>query len=284
MRTGQLDLSSFLQSRREVTRSRRRAARRSRILIVTALCIGSISPCFAQAVQPREALEDAKLYFTAPVRWDQRDWFEFGGTIVALGVIYQFDGDIRSHFAGSSTNDLNGKDPYNSDDILPAAIVLGGTWLLAGVMDVPSGWQEFGSMLESTIFTAASTEVFKLTFGREAPNQTTDPDQWFQGGRSFPSQHVGLAFAVGTVLAESGDSKYRWVRRVLGYGVGIYTAYARVEHNQHWASDVAAGAALGLSTARFVMGRRDEASGAASITLTPAPGGGAMLGISVQMR
>jgi hypothetical protein len=47
--------------------------------------------CEAQAVQPREALEDAKLYFTAPLRWDAHDWLAFGGTLAAIGVAHEFD-------------------------------------------------------------------------------------------------------------------------------------------------------------------------------------------------
>jgi membrane-associated phospholipid phosphatase len=284
VRSSYSDLSRCVRSRRRAKRLPVRVTVQALILGVAALCLGRVSPCLGQAVQPREALEDAKLYVTAPLRWDQRDWIEFGSTIVALGVIYQFDDNVRNHFVGSSTSDLNGKDPHSTSDALPAAIVVGGTWLLAGVLDEPAGWRELGSMLESTIFTAASTEVFKLALGRERPNQTTNPDQWFQGGNSFPSRHVSIAFAVGTVLAESGDSRYRWVRRVLGYGIGLGTAYLRLDHNEHWASDVAAGAALGLSTARFVMGRRDEASSAVSINVSPATGGGAMLTFSVPVR
>jgi PAP2 superfamily len=284
VRTEQFGVSWCPQSGRRLKRLRKHAAPAALILGVAALCLGHMTPCVAQAVQPREALEDTKLYFTAPLHWDQRNWLEFGSTVVALGVIHQFDDDVRSHFAGSPPGDLDGKDPHSTDDAVPAAILIGGTWLLAGVLDEPAGWREFGSMLESTIFTVASTEVFKLAFGRDRPNETTDPDQWFHGGDSFPSRHVSIAFAIGTVLAESGDNRYRWVRRILGYGVGVGTAYLRLEHNQHWASDVAAGAALGLSTARFVMGRRDQPSSAVTFNVSPVAGGGAMLSFSIPMH
>jgi hypothetical protein len=241
--------------------------------------------CVAQAVQPREALEDAKLYFTAPLRWDGRDWLEFGGTLVALGVVHEFDDDVRDHFAGDSSRALDGKDPHNGDDALPMAVLLAGTWAFAGLQDTPGGWRELGSMLEASAFTAVSTELLKFAFARQRPNETTDPDQWFDEGDSFPSLHTSLAFAIGTVFAESGGDEYRVLRRVLGYGVAGATAYLRLDHNQHWASDVAAGAALGFTTARFTLNRRDVSAGhAASISVQPAAGGGVMLSFNVPLH
>jgi membrane-associated phospholipid phosphatase len=248
-------------------------------LFTACACLASLlqSPlCVAQAVQPREALEDAKLYFTAPLRWDGRNWIEFGSTLVAIGIVNQFDDDVRDHFAGDDAP-LDGEDPNNLDDALPAVVMLAGTWLLAGVVDEPGAWQEVGSMLEATVFTAVSTEILKLSFGRQRPNETTDPDQWFESGASFPSRHVSIAFAIGTVLAESGDDRYRWTRRFLGYGLAGATAYLRMDHNQHWASDVAAGAALGLSTARFVMNRREVTTDKTVFSIAPGEQGGVML-------
>ncbi len=247
-------------------------------LLAACACIATLLQprlCDAQAVQPREALEDAKLYFTAPLRWDGRDWIEFGSTLVAIGIVNQFDDDVRDHFAGDDAP-LDGEDPNNVDDALPAAVMLAGTWLLAGVVDEPGAWREVGSMLQATAFTAVSTEVLKLSFGRLRPNETTDPDQWFENGSSFPSRHVSIAFAIGTVLAESGDDRYRWVRRFMGYGLAGATAYLRMDHNQHWASDVAAGAALGLSTARFVMNRREVTADQTTFAIAPGAEGGVM--------
>ena len=252
--------------------------------LVAAGSLSSPSRCHAQAVQPHEAWQDAKLYFTAPLRWDGRDWMDFGGTLVALGVVHEFDDDVRDHFVGNSTDALDKKDPHSSDDALPFAVLLAGTWLLAGIQDVPGGWREFGSMLEASAFTAVSTEALKFAIGRERPNETTDPDQWFDGGASFPSMHTSLAFAIGTVFAESGDDRYRWLRRLVGYGVAGGTAYLRVDHNQHWATDVLAGAALGLTTAQFTLNRRDDAAEHTSISVQPVQGGGLMLSFAVPVH
>jgi len=252
-----------------------------------AACLASLLyplAAHAQAVQPREALEDAKLYFTAPLRWDGRDWLTFGGTLVALGVIHEFDDDVRDQFFDPATDALDGQDPNSFEDALPAAVLLAGTWMLAGIVDEPGAWQEVGSMIEASAFTAVSTEILKFSFGRQRPNETEDPDQWFDGGDSFPSGHVGLAFAIGTVFAESGNDRHRVVRRMLGYGVAGATAYLRLDHNQHWASDAAAGAALGLTTARFVMNRRLAREQKVSFSVVPGERGGMMFNFSMPLH
>ncbi len=256
------------------------------VILVSGVLAAFAAPmrCDAQAVQPREVLEDAKVYFTSPLRWDGGDWLEFGGTLVAIGVVHQFDDDVRDHFVGKSADGLNGDDPNSAEDALPAAVLLAGTWLLAGMLDEPGGWRELGSMLEASAFTAVSTEVLKFSLGRQRPNETTDPNSWFDDGDSFPSIHTSLAFAIGATFAESGDDRYRWLRRILGYGVACATAYARLDHNQHWASDVAAGAALGLSTARFAMNRRDGSTEGAAVTVRPAGGGGVMLAFAMPLQ
>ena len=264
-----------------------RTRRAGLLLLLTLGCAGGLAApanCGAQAVEPREALEDAKLYFTAPLRWDSRDWLEFGGTLAAIGIAHEFDDDVREHFAGEEAGDLNGEDPNSMEDAVPAAVLLVGTWLLAGVTDDKAGWRELGSMIEASAFTAVSTEVLKLSTGRQRPNETTDPNQWNEGGDAFPSMHTSLAFAIGTVFAESGGDSYRVLRRIVGYGVAGATGYLRLDHNAHWGSDVVAGAALGFATARFTLNRREQASTERTTVTVQPTSDGLMLAFVMPLR
>ena len=90
--------------------------------------------------------------------------------------------------------------------------------------------------------------------------------------RSFPSVHVSAAFAIGTVFAESGNDEYRWIRRIIGYGIAAGTSYVRVRENVHWLSDTVAGSALGIATARFVLNRQ-EAQERAALQFQPVKNG-----------
>src|SRR5213082_1770802 len=70
-------------------------------------------------------------------------------------------------------------------------------------------------------------------------------------------------------LAESGSDDYRWVRRLLGYGLGAATSYERLKHNAHWLSDTVAGAALGIASAHFAMNRRDRTDEETGLSVVP---------------
>jgi membrane-associated phospholipid phosphatase len=202
------------------------------------------------------ALEDTKLYFTAPLRWDQQDWMYFGGALVAVATAHQFDQRVRDHFARGS-NALNGGQDTNSlRDAAPTIALIAGTGVSAWFLRDSDGYQEAWSLLESGVLSSATAEVLGFAGGRERPDETTSPNRWRAGGDSFPSLHASAAWAVGTVFAESGSDDYRWLRRVLGYGAAAGTSYVRIHENVHWLSDTVAGTALGIATARFVLNRR----------------------------
>jgi membrane-associated phospholipid phosphatase len=105
-------------------------------------------------------------------------------------------------------------------------------------------------MLEAAAFSGVAGLALKELTKRERPYTTADADAWGEDGDSFPSGHAAVAFAIGTVLAESGNDRVRWLRRTLGYGLAVGTAYARMDHDAHWLSDTVAGAALGVARAR----------------------------------
>jgi membrane-associated phospholipid phosphatase len=205
------------------------------------------------------ALDDTKLYFTAPLRWDQEDWLYFGGTLAAIDAAHQFDRRVRTHFAIGSYAVLDGKDRNSLRDAVPAVALIAGTWAYAGFLGDSDGYREGWSLIEAGVLSTASGEILGFAAGRERPDATTSPNQWRQGGDSFPSLHASAAFAIGTVFAESGNDEYRWARRIVGYGLASATAYVRVKENVHWLSDTVAGAALGVATARFVLNRQAPA-------------------------
>jgi membrane-associated phospholipid phosphatase len=216
---------------------------------------------------------DMKLYFTAPLRWEAGEWAWFGGALVAIGAAHHYDTQVRTHFV----KNLRPGQTINSDDVqdaIPTAVVLGATWAYANLIDDSSGRREAWTMLEAAGLSTVTAYALKFVVAREGPDQTSNPNEWRKsGGNSFPSWHSSAAFAVGTVLAESGNDEYRWLRRLLGYGLGAATSYERLKHNAHWLSDTVAGGALGIATANFTMNRRYPTDEEASLSLVPVEGG-----------
>lgn len=223
---------------------------------------------------------DIKAYVTAPSRWSGLDWLSFGGALGAIALAHHYDSQVRTNFTHNSPYYLRANaNSFDLQDAAPATAALLGTWGLALLSGGVSGRNESWAMLEAASFGVVTAYGLKFAVGRVGPNQTTDPNEWGRGGSSFPSLHATVAFAIGTVMAESGSDEYRWLRRLLGYGIGVFTSYQRIKHNQHWLSDTVAGAAIGVATARFAMNRRyarqeeNEEDAYSDLAVVPMSGG-----------
>jgi hypothetical protein len=109
-------------------------------------------------------------------------------------------------------------------------------------------WQS----IDATVVGGASSEVLKRVFSRSRPDQTTDPNRWFQGGgnQSFPSGEVTVTSAIVTPLVLEYGAEHRSV--YLLELLPTYDAIARVKVHGHWQSDVLAGFALGTGVGYLV--------------------------------
>ena len=243
----------------------------------------SVTPA-VDASTPGGVGHDFKLYFTAPLHWDAGEWAWFGGALVAIGASHHYDTDVRNHFTKNLTpTEISNISSNDLQDALPAVVVFLGTWGYAAWADDPNGHREAWSMLEAAVLSTITAYGTKFIARRQGPDQTSNPNEWFKsGGSSFPSEHATASFAIGTVLAEAGGDDYRWLRRVLGYGVGLGTSYLRLKHNAHWLSDTVAGGALGIASAQFTLNHayRNQDSHFALIPVE----GGAMLTYSMELR
>jgi membrane-associated phospholipid phosphatase len=217
------------------------------------------------------------LYFTAPLRWNATEWAWFGGALAAIAGSHHYDTQVYTHFTkGLTPTQIANIKSDDLQDALPSVAIFLGTWGFAAWTNDPNGHREAWSMLEAAGLSTINAYALKFIIRREGPSQTSDPNEWFKsGGRSFPSEHATASFAIGTVLAEAGGDDYRWLRRVLGYGLGIGTSYLRLKHNAHWLSDTVAGGALGIASAQFTLNHayRNQESGFALVPVQ----GGAML-------
>lgn len=211
--------------------------------------------------------EEIKRFAVSPLHWERRQWLHFGGVLAAVDLAYQYDDKVRNHFRNDGTPNY-----HEAQDALPAAVVLGTTWLWARASNDEDRRTEANTMIHATVLGAVSVHALKLAIGRKRPGEG-GRGEWNDGARSFPSGHVTVAFAIATVLAESGDDRHRLGRRLLGYGIGAWTAYERVNHDSHWLSDTVAGAGLGLAAAHFAMNHQARSNPRRAIAVTPVENG-----------
>ena len=129
-----------------------------------------------------------------------------------------------------------------------AGPIVGTVFLLEGAAGHNAKSHETGVLLyESFLISGAATGVLKFAIGRKRPSATTEPFSFKPAGSnaSFPSGHTTTAFAAAEVLAEQYP---RWWVTVPAYGAASAVGFSRLRANQHWLSDVVAGAAVGIST------------------------------------
>ena len=110
---------------------------------------------------------------------------------------------------------------------------------------------------ESVVLASLASQMIRGPLGRSRPYITKDTNQYdFSPGkgfrnfsnRAFPSIHTSSSMAVATVLAmETHRRRPRATPFVapLLFAAGILPGLARVDLDQHWASDIMAGAFMG---------------------------------------
>jgi len=94
-------------------------------------------------------------------------------------------------------------------------------------------------------------QVLKLAAGRNRPNDATRPGSFFQGGASFPSGHSIEGWAMASVIAH--EYKNRKFVPYVAYGLATVVSASRLAGQQHYASDLFAGAAIGYFIGRYVV-------------------------------
>jgi membrane-associated phospholipid phosphatase len=112
-----------------------------------------------------------------------------------------------------------------------------------------------GGRLAATLALAGAAGMAgKLLTGRPRPGDSPDSDGYipFGGQDAMPSGHTAMAFAFATALSDDIDRTWATVGLyTLATGVG----WSRINDNRHWLTDVAAGAALGITSAKLMNGR-----------------------------
>ena len=135
--------------------------------------------------------------------------------------------------------------------------------------------------------------ALKPVVGRERPYTSGSPGGFHpftQVGdyHSFPSGHVAHAAAIAVGVTEYAGERRRWVAPLCYGAVGL-VAWQRMYADQHWASDAAAGATVGVVASTTVLrwlerrAARDSGDGTARLRVMPLPGlaGGGGVGLAL---
>ena len=139
----------------------------------------------------------------------------------------------------------------------PGTLLLGGSLYVIGRLADNERLAALGLHgTEAIVIGFAATGVIKVVAGRARPYLGRDDPYNFafmrglraEAYRSFPSGHTLVAFAAATVVVEETRRWWPgslWYIAPLAYGGATMAGVARMYSNNHWASDVVMGAALG---------------------------------------
>lgn len=211
-------------------------------------------------------LADNALYFSGPLRWNGRDWANFGilsgSQALQIGLI---DAPVREALL-EYNQDLD-------DDFLEFleiveiygevgwATVGGAVVYSYGLFAEDNYVRTLGLVLTESIFASGVLALgVRYVAGRNRPYRTDDPADftWFEAdfeSQAWPSGHVILAFGVSSVLAGYFDEPWAYTAF---YGLAGFVAVSRVYTNGHWLSDVTLATVMGLSSGLFALDRLEE--------------------------
>ena len=211
--------------------------------------------------------------------FDRGDAFLAAGFAVATVALFPLDQHFAEELQSPDAQGNSGLDNMATRFeklASPGAYYLGGGMYLVGRI---AGWDRVADLglhaTESIVLAEGIGYVLKRAVGRARPyvSNTADPRDFSIGTgfgtgdrRSFPSGHTYTAFAVASAM--TSEMREWWPRRTwliapVMYGGAAMVGLSRMYHNQHWASDIVLGAAVGtfsgLKLVRYMHGHETRA-------------------------
>jgi membrane-associated phospholipid phosphatase len=248
-----------------------------KILFAAALVLQITNAAFAQHQTSNDIQDSSQFYHSelllknkldlgkeedvdlAKKKWNKkRKWIIAGGIGLLATTYFVLDEPLCDFAQYSRTNISNtackmieplGRTKY----LVPAA----GASLLGGVLFRNKRMRDAGVIsIASILANCVITQTLKEGFRRHRPSVSGENDQ-FDGpflntkNSAFPSSHTSNAFALATSVAYV----YRDVEFIppLAFGIATLVGVSRIHDNAHWATDVAAGAAVGYLTSKGII-------------------------------
>lgn len=183
-------------------------------------------------------------------------WWHSAAFLGGLSVLMLLDRPaqqyVQDHRSGSA-DELSGTLRHVGQMEIYGTVTV--ALVAAGLVSDDTRLTRLGGRLATTFALAGATSsLSKVALGRPRPDESLDADGYLplSGQDAMPSGHTTMAFALATTLADEIDRT--WV------SVGLYTlaagvGWSRINDNRHWLTDIAGGAAVGITSSKLVSGR-----------------------------
>ncbi len=182
-------------------------------------------------------------------------WYHAGATLGVVALASLLDEPLRDQLQAHRSR---GKDdvarvfrrmgqPEVYGTVALGTIAVG---ILAGNDRIRRSGERIGA---SVLLAGTLVVIAKEVVGRRRPDLTGGAYRFkpFSGRDSWPSGHTEMAFALATAI---GDEVHSTPVSIGLYGAAALTGWSRLNDNKHWLSDVLAGAAVGITSAKLMGG------------------------------
>lgn len=227
--------------------------------------------------------EDGYSFYTYPLRMSESEWLSTAGISIGTYFLIHNDDNLRLKFGTEVER-------YKSDfwksieyfGVVQFAEIVGAATYGVGLFSKNKEIRTVGRMLVQSLTYSGLTAMFiRMIAGRKRPSVTDDPIKFIgfttnNTYQSFPSGHVTVAFTFSTVLAEYFDTP---LSRIGFYSLGILSATERLINSQHWFTDVALGAIVGIAGGIHVINEEAKRNSGSKSRLSIKP---TFSGISLQ--
>lgn len=198
-------------------------------------------------------LNNSGRVLASPLKFTLSNWAYAGAAAGVIALSFSQDDFFYSKLRGREGSVFNGLATYVGEPFGNPAWTASsalGIYLLGKGFKQDRLSEPALLAFQSVAISGSSALLLKLLFHRQRPNEggVADSHVWFgpsfkTDNLSFPSGHTTMAFA----LASSLSTYYKDNKSVgiVLYSLAGITAWSRIHDNQHWFSDVVAGALLG---------------------------------------
>ena len=195
-------------------------------------------------------LIDQKEIWTSPFHMDSGDakwWLAFGAATAALIAT---DHQTSTAFENSKGQITWGNNVSKIGAAYTLIPLVAGFYGYGVLKDDPKA-REVGVLgAEALLDSLIVVSVLKPIAGRNRPNSGDDQGNFFDGGASFPSGHAIEVWSLASVISyEYGHTKFV---PIVAVSLAAVVTTARFAAQQHYASDLLAGGAMGWFIGRYV--------------------------------
>ena len=225
------------------------------------------------------ALRAAGFIFSAPARWDGKDWLLASGAVVGTGAAFLLDRNVNDVMERNKTrlNDDVQKVVVQYGDGLNILVLSAGAYATGLFID--DDWLRETAFLTGTsvIISGTISTLAKMAIGRARPyadlgNHQFQPFTIKDKFHSFPSGHAMVAFSVSGVLAARINNPWASVGL---YGLATLSSVSRLYSRDHWLSDIFFSAVYSTAISRSLVTwyeERGETSGDRGLKVVAGPG------------